>query len=112
MVTVVWTTQFFYARYIDDIFVQVNNHQQLIDLQNSVLKFTHELNIDNKLPFLDLLIDNNNENFNTKVYHKPTNSGQCLNGNSQCPEKYMNSYIVTYTEPIKLHQLGKTSIAK
>ena len=35
-----------YARYIDDIFVQVNNNQQLIDLQNnfqqnSVLKFTH-----------------------------------------------------------------------
>ena len=72
--------------------------------QNSVLKFTHELNINNKLPFLDLLIDNNNDNFNTKVYHKPTNSGQCLNGNSQCPEKYMNSVINSY-----IHRAYKAS---
>ena len=45
-----------YARYIDDILVLVNSPQEIIDLQNSfennsVLKFKHELNIDNNLPF-------------------------------------------------------------
>ena len=46
-----------YARYIDDIFILTENEDQIIKLkqafeENSVLKFTYELNINNKLPFL------------------------------------------------------------
>ena len=98
-----------YARFIDDIFVQVKDSQQLANLQNtfqqnSVLKFTYELNVNNKLPFLDLLIDNSQNTFKTEVYHKPTNTGQCLNGNSQCPQKYLNSVIHSY-----IHRAYKAS---
>ena len=48
-----------YARYVDDIFLQVDDLQTLIDLKsqfenNSVLNFTYELNVNGKLPFLDV----------------------------------------------------------
>ena len=39
---------------------------------NSVLNFTHELNKNNKISFLDVLIDaNNNNNFTTSTYKNP-----------------------------------------
>ena len=42
---------------------------------NSVLKFTYELNTNNQLPFLDVLVDSTSDQFITKVYRKPTDSG-------------------------------------
>ena len=50
----------------------------------SVLKFTTELNINNKLSFMDVLIDNNSKDLQTSVYRKHTNIGICLNGKSDC----------------------------
>ena len=52
-----------YARFVDDIFIEVRNEKHLIDLKNtfineSGLNFTHELSVNNKLPFLDVLLDN------------------------------------------------------
>ena len=90
-----------YGRYIDDIFVQVENEAQLINLmremrENSVLNFTYELNVNDKLPFLDVLVDNSGNKFRTSVYHKPTDEGFCLNGDSQCTEKYKTSVITNY----------------
>ena len=90
-----------YARYVDDNFVQVKDMNELEKLkqlfeENSVLNFTYELNIDNKLPFLDVHIDANEEQFKTKVYRKPTSQGNCLNGKSECTEKYKISVIQNY----------------
>ena len=55
-----------------------------------------EENINSKIPFLDILIDNRNNNFKTAVYHKPTDHRQCLNYNSHCPDKYRISVINNY----------------
>ena len=90
-----------YARYIDDIFCLINSPQEIIDLQNtfqnnSVLQFTYELNIANKLPFLDVLIDNTTGSFKTTVYRKPTDEGHCLNANSECVKRYKDSVIFSY----------------
>ena len=90
-----------YARYVDDIFVQVKDVKELEKLKqlfeaNSVLNFTYELNIDNKLPFLDVLIDATDNQFKTKVYQKPTSQGNCLNGKSECTDKYKTSVISNY----------------
>ena len=91
-----------YCRYVDDIFMLSKNISQFDDLRskfenNSVLKFTTELNINDKLPFLDVLIDNSNIEFKTSVYRKPTNVNTCLNGKSVCIDQYkinvVNSYI-------------------
>ena len=90
-----------YARYVDDIFVQISSHNELIKLKetfqnNSVLKFTFELNINDKLPFLDVMVDTSDSTFHTTVYHKPTDHGTCLNADSECVEKYKNSVVVNY----------------
>ena len=90
-----------YARYVDDIFVGYNNPDDLNKLktkfeENSILKFTIEKSTENKLPFLDVLVENCNNYFHTQVYHKPTDKGQCLNADSECPERYKISVINNY----------------
>ena len=90
-----------YVRYIDDIFVLVRCKEELVQLQSifqqhSVLKFSYELGINSKLPFLDVLVDNNGSRFGTSVYHKPTDQGRCLNYKSECPDKYKLSVINNY----------------
>ena len=44
-----------------------------------------------------------NDNFNTEVYTKPTNNGQCLNGRSECPQKYKDSIITAYIRKAITH---------
>ncbi len=49
-----------YLRYVDDILIlanNINNIRQDTFQKNSVLNFTHELNKNNKISFLDVLID-------------------------------------------------------
>ena len=43
------------------------------------------------------------KNFTTKVYRKPTNIGLCLNGHSECPEKYKSSVIAAYMKRAITH---------
>ena len=92
-----------YVRYVDDIFLLVNSVDDIIVLktifeENSVLKFTFEININSKIPFLDVLINNSDNSFKTKVFHKPTDYGQCLNYNSNCPDRYKTSVVVNYLQ--------------
>ena len=90
------------GRYVDDIFVSVKNQEELQQLKHrlteaSVLNFTHEEAVQNSLPFLDVLTTATNAGFTTTVYTKPSNIGSCLNGKSECPQRYrtstMNAYI-------------------
>ena len=53
----------------------------------------YELSVNRKLPFLDVLVETNDNKFQTKVYHKPTDQGLCLNADSECVEKYKTSVI-------------------
>ena len=46
------------------------------------IKFTVEQEIDNAIPFLDVLIVRNNGQLTTKSYRKPTNTTRYLNFNS------------------------------
>ena len=74
---------------------EVNNLKCKFE-ENSVLKFTIELNTNNKIPFLDVLVNNQNNKLTTTVYRKATNIGTCLNGNSECSELYKQSVIMSY----------------
>ena len=90
-----------YGRYVDDIFLLVNNQSEIEHLKQlyehkSILKFTYELNINNKIPFLDVSVDNSHSRFKTTVYHKPTDQGTCLNYDSFCTDKYKISVINSY----------------
>ena len=70
-----------YCRYIDDIFVDVDNEEQLLALkvaleEHSVLRFTTESSINHKIPFLDVEVNAPDGPFITSVYRKPTDTGQ------------------------------------
>ena len=80
-----------YCRYADDIFV-VTTIFLLLE-NSSVLKFTSEISVINKIPFLDVDIDGSSGNFTTKIYRKPTDKGKCLNALSECPNKYKSSVV-------------------
>ena len=65
-------------------FNDINKMNMLQDIlkKNLVLNFTHELNKTNKISFLDVFIDtNNNNNFTTSTYKNPTCT---LNFKSEC----------------------------
>jgi len=88
----------FYTRYVDDIFLIINNYHELENIwsifkSKSVLKFTFETEIQKKIPFLDVLVSRVGQDLSTSVYVKETNHGDCLNYNSICPEKYKISVI-------------------
>ena len=88
-----------YARYMDDIFINVKDNLQVVRLaqlfkENSALNFTYELENNGTLPFLDILVSASSEKFKTEVYVKETNLGFCLNGSSECPKRYKRSVIL------------------
>ena len=90
-----------YCRYIDDIFVCVDNLHLLEELRYSLqsisgLNFSVELNSNNTLPFLDVLVEAAHDDFVTSVYRKPTNVGNCMNGEGECSDTYKKGVIKAY----------------
>ena len=86
-----------YACYVDDILLVVNSVEQMHAIQtkfmeNSVLNFTHEEG-DNKLAFLDVQIEIENNELKTSVYVKVANTGGLLNFKSECPDNYKKGVI-------------------
>ena len=88
-----------YARYIDDIYVDIENADALQDLQRRLgsqpgLEFTIEYSVENRINFLDVSVDASGPNTKTDVYRKPTDAGKCLHGQSECPMRYKE---ISYT---------------
>ncbi|CAF4162449.1 unnamed protein product, partial [Rotaria sordida] len=69
-------TNEFYGRYIDDVFMTWNRSKRelrklLDDANQWHLNIKLDYKIDKSLPFLDVLLTNNNGILSTSVYHKP-----------------------------------------
>ena len=99
---------FMYFRYVDDIFLDVRSTDDLQTLKlmletESGLSFTTELNVNNKLPFLDLMVHAKADEFETNVYVKPTNLGRCMNANGDCTESYKQGVIRSYVRRALKH---------
>jgi hypothetical protein len=87
-----------YCRYVDDIFLIIEDSEKLISLKNSlelnsVLKFTYELGTNNALPFLDILVKSDANCFQTTVFRQLSDGGKIMNGKSECPERYNQSVL-------------------
>ena len=80
----------FYRRYVDDTFALFTNKasaELFLEFANSFhenVRFTMENETNNKLPFLDILIERTPSGFATGVYRKPTFTGQGTNFYSSC----------------------------
>ena len=71
-----------YYRYVDDTFVAFNDEDECNELFSHLnflhrsLCFTFEKECNRTLPFLDVLIEENDCEFVTSIYRKPTFTGQ------------------------------------
>ena len=92
-----------YVRYVDDIFVMFKNkHEHLSFLNNlnklhSSLSFTCECEVENKIAFLDVLVERVNNTFTTTVYRKPTFNGLYVRWESFCSRRRKTNLIATLT---------------
>ena len=86
-----------YCRYIDDIFL-LCSEGTLQSLKNEMilisgLNFTYETSINDKLPFLNVMVEKEEGSFRTSVYRKPTDVGACMNACGDAPKQYKTSVI-------------------
>ncbi|MPC97681.1 hypothetical protein E2C01_093006 [Portunus trituberculatus] len=55
------------------------------------------------MPFLDVLVQQEDEKLTTSIYTKPTNPRFCLNGRSECSAKYKDATISVYIRRALTH---------
>ena len=91
-----------YKRYVDDTFVifekeeHINQFYRYLNEQHQKIKFTMEKEENDKLPFLDIMLERNNTNkLDISIYRKPTFTGLGTNFLSACFEKYKMNAITT-----------------
>ena len=65
--------------------------------RKSVVKFIHELNVINKLPILNVLIDAIHDTFSIFAFIKNTKSGDCLNYDCDLPSRYKDECYLPYS---------------
>ena len=91
----------FYRRYVDDIFVLFKNPdhiKQFKDYLNGChpnIKFTDEIENDDKLPFLDVNVCRQNGSFSTTIYRKSSFTGLYSNFKSLVPPQFKKGLIFT-----------------
>ena len=76
-----------------------------LNTKHKNIKFTYEKQIENKLPFVDILISNN-ENLQTSVFHKKTYTGLLLNYFSFFPDSYKYGLIKTLID--RMYRINST----
>ncbi|KAJ8909998.1 hypothetical protein NQ315_003526 [Exocentrus adspersus] len=109
-------------RYVDDVFsIWPHGQDNLTDFLNFLnnieptIKFTLELEENNKLPFLDVMISKYteiNSNFQTNVYRKKTNTNRYLNFNSNHHLSIKKGVIKSLYDRAKLVSSNKKIILK
>ena len=88
-----------YKRYVDDIFVLFSDASHVtpflnyLNLQHDRIKFTSEIEKDNKLHFLDTTITRTNNVFQSSVFRKLTSTGLGLRFDSFVPTSYKINLI-------------------
>ena len=91
----------YYRRYVDDTFLLFRDEKHIelflnyLNSKHNNIKFTKEIEQNNKLPFLDLLIIKENNEFQTAIYRKNTFTGLGINYLSFEPLKYKFNTVKT-----------------
>ena len=84
----------FYRRYVDDCFLIFQSRDHVLPFlsylnsKHSNIQFTHELENNSSLHFLDVNIMRSNGSFTTSVHHKCTSTGLFTNVDSFIPMMY------------------------
>lgn len=94
-----------YMNGMDDIMrpIDILRVQEKLDEINSIhpkLKFTHEIEKDGKLPFLDMEIIHIGLRLESRWYNKPTDTGVILNFHAQAPNSYKRNLVQGFVHRI------------
>ncbi|KER31053.1 hypothetical protein T265_02616 [Opisthorchis viverrini] len=98
-----------WIRYVDDTFVimkrdSVHEAHELLNTTFEDIKFTIELERNNRLPFLDVLVNRKMDGtLETCVYRKETHTDQILNYNSNHPVNHKKSCVQTLFKRAETH---------
>ena len=89
-----------WKRYVDDTICYINenaieNVLTKLNSHHSNIKFTYEKEKDNKISFLDVLIERSEGTVTTSVFHKKTNSDIYLHWNSYAPTNWKRGTLRT-----------------
>lgn len=76
-----------WLRYVDDIFAvlkpeDINPTLDIINSQYNSIKFTVEIENNNRIPFLDLNLTRTNNRIDINIYRKPTNTNRYITNDS------------------------------
>ena len=91
----------YYNRFMDDTFLLFSKEDHVkiflryIDSRHKSMSFTHEVESNNSLAFLDVLVTRKDNLLVTSLYRKPTFSGLYMNFNSFLPDTYKEGLIKT-----------------
>ena len=91
----------YYRRYVDDTFLVFKHAYQIplfLDYMNDKhrnIQFTHEIERNGQIAFLDVCIKNTNEAFTTSIYRKHTFTGLSSKFTSFIPMQYKRNLIST-----------------
>lgn len=91
----------FYARYVDDIFVLISKRHDIIRLseylssKHSNISFTYEEENKDTLPFLDVNVYQDANQFSSTVHKKETFSGVYTHSKSFLPDTYKKGLLST-----------------
>ena len=102
----------FYKRNVDDIFAVFESESNAdafysyLNTRHESLSFSFEKEKDKKLPFLDILINNNESDLQTLVFHKITYTGLLLNYFSFVPNCYKLGLIKTLVD--QMHRINNS----
>ena len=91
---------FFYIRYIDDVFITSNESEdkvkQLLEGANNFHpNIKLEYHIGKRVPFLDVLLNNNKGILETSIYHKPSTEPTIVSFLSDHPRHVFRNVIQT-----------------
>lgn len=93
---------FKWFRYVDDVLVvipksvNVENKLRRLNGVNTFIQFTVELEVDNKIPFLDTVIHRNHSSAKFSVHRKPTNKDDFIHYLSAHSEKTKTGAVIGF----------------
>ena len=91
-----------WLRYVDDTFTavhkdEINTFHEHVNRQNPHIQFTKELKENGKIPFLDCLVNHEENKVRTTIYRKPTHTDRLLDQSSYNPTSHKAMTIQTLT---------------
>ena len=105
----------YYRRYVDDTFLlfrhvdHISKFHDYINSKHRDIKFTYEVEVDEKLSFLDVLVGKENSVFLTDVFRKPSSTGLGMKFDSAISFKYKINLINCLLD--RAYKISSTSLS-